>query len=358
MVSRAGIPSCLVDPDDSDWLAPATPMPGASVNERARQEAILHLAEVKLEDEKTASRFKEDDYLDRMRLFVRAGHPQALRLCACSFTGDWGGYPQVRQCNISNLCPYCSAIRHDKALLANIAAYHTAGETAFLTLKYHGKSGHGHIADADAINALWRISTDAIRSAIKRGHFTGALISRELAVESLVPLRVMAHIHATIVAPQLNLDELNDALLVATDEAQDSATVFSVMNVVPKVHVMSHRNDGDMLRSIRYSMKTFGCSPNSNKPSLPDLYHTAREHHEPYLVNDAVRELVHIFHRVTHKKHRTSSLGVLSHLAKESLRVPKTKQERRKNIDLVNLAKVKARHSAQSDEFKRLEEGL
>jgi hypothetical protein len=198
----------------------------------------------------------------------------------------------------------------------------------------------------------------AIHLAIKQSYFTGALVSRELAVESLVPLRVIAHIHATIVAPQLNLDELSDALMVAINDVKGTAMVFLALNVIPKVHIIPHRNEGDMLRGIRYSMKTFGCAPGSNKPSLPDLYRVERKRHQHYLVNDSVRELVHIFHEATYGKHRTSSLGVLSHMAKDSLRVPKAKQERRKNIAMVNVAKAKARHSTVFDEINRLEEGL
>jgi hypothetical protein len=134
----------------------------------------------------------------------------------------------------------------------------------------------------------------------------------------------MAHAHATVVASQLNLDELNQALIALMNEVNQTSALFSTFHVVPNVHIARYIDEGSMLRSVRYSMKTFGSSAGSKKPSLPDLYRSAQECNSPYVINDSIRDLVYIFHKATHGKHRTSSLGALSHMAHKSLRVPKT----------------------------------
>jgi hypothetical protein len=53
-----------------------------------------------------------------------------------------------------------------------------------------------------------------------------------------------------------------------------------------------------------------------------------------------------------------SSLGLLSHMAKKSLRVSKAQQYRQQNLKAVKVAETKARQSALLDEIRRFEEEL
>ena len=135
------------------------------------------------------------------------------RFCRCCI--------DFKPCGLVKFCPYCAHRRRMKVLktflpcLGKMPLY-------FLTISFEGDLSFLP-GDAFAVEVYWDASVRAVKDMVNEGIFKGAFWSEELNLNSLLPLRVLPHVHVIVAADELNLSTIDDLKerILAYREAPD-----------------------------------------------------------------------------------------------------------------------------------------
>lgn len=154
------------------------------------------------------SRFPDSDQYKRQSqlLLLANGWTSAKRYAHCSIPNS--NHNGV--CRLHKFCPHCSWWEGNKQSLTYVPAYGD-GNWFFLTGSFTGSLEMTSPAQASDWLLYWNAYKSALHTLVEAGDLRGVFWTEELAVISMLPMKVLPHIHCIIEADAID-EQIKDKL--------------------------------------------------------------------------------------------------------------------------------------------------
>jgi hypothetical protein len=270
-------------------------------------------------------RYERDSYHETASMLILSNWPSAERLAYCGIPSsvNRGGL-----CRLHQFCPYCCWKVRTRAQFTYVPSFYRTS-WHFLTgsfcgdLRFTGSDGYDWLDYWDAYKA-------ALSDLVKAGLINGAYWTEELAINSLLPTRVLPHIHAIIDA---------DAFTAATKELLKTKTTQYLQSnlgpdvLEPDVRVDAIHEQKGLLDRIGYMNKTVRLRPAYYRDWLAASVHN---HTCAQGLNSSLTDLVEGHSQFTRRRKKMNAQGTLNPKDKKFIGVKTKCHGQKQYVDLIN----------------------
>jgi hypothetical protein len=190
-----------------------------------------------------------DDYLRHSSILLLSnGWSSAQRYSLCSIPNKVN---RSGQCRLHKYCPYCCFLERRHALARYVPCY-DSGIWHFLTGSFTGDLKMTGTGDYYELLHYWDAYKIALQQLVKDKLIRGAFWTEELAVNSIAPVHVLPHIHATIEADSVDaevIEKLNAAVSL------NLKATLGPDHLAPNIQVKSLNSQRKLLSHLRYQVK-------------------------------------------------------------------------------------------------------
>jgi hypothetical protein len=246
-----------------------------------------------------ANKFRDPDYLTRSSMLILSSWPSIQRFAYCCRPT---AVNRSGVCKNHEFCPYCNYLRRQDILREYVPAFGKASSWFFLTLSFSGALPFDGPVNAHKCVLYWDVCKQVLQHSIKARTLQGAFWSEELAILNFLPLTVMPHVHAVVVADHMDEDiikEMEDKaseLLAGEENPMRPDFVFKT--------IATQRSLYDRLR---YSLK-----PMDIIHPYQNAWPTAEENNRANAptLNSELRELLTGYPLITYRRPSVARKGI------------------------------------------------
>ncbi len=144
-----------------------------------------------------ADKFRYENYFSQCCLLTLLDHDIATNVCLCDVkSSEIHGINPTGLCNRHRLCHHCANRRAIKTLKTFQPKFYQH-KWCFLTISYKENLPLTHLSGPQWARH-WAAAKLALKRLVSTDHIPGAMWREELAIPSLIPTRVLPHLHAII----------------------------------------------------------------------------------------------------------------------------------------------------------------
>lgn len=271
-----------------------------------------HLELVRRKPDVYPERFFDDNYLPNSTLLVASHYPGRQRYAFC---GVATAISPKGTCRDHKFCPYCNYLVREQAVRTYVPAF-DQGTWHFLTLSFSGQLPFDS-ANLQATVDCWDAQKSALEALHADRHVAGLHWTEELAVLSLLPARVMPHVHALVDCHDFGEEHLERLRLHLSNWRNQYG---EPLELVPDIDVRPISTPRSLLDRTRYLYKPI---------NLARPYDTAWANHigddrtRAWELNSQARELAAGVFEARKDRQRMHSKGSLNPRAKGYIGIPK-----------------------------------
>ena len=245
-------------------------------------------------------RFSDPNYLPCSSMLILSNWPSIQRYAYCCKPN---AFNRSGLCKQHEFCPYCSYLIRQNLLREYVPSFSQVSGWYFLTLSFSGSLPFDGPANAHSCLRYWDVGKHVLRHATDTRSIQGVFWREELAILNFLPLTVMPHVHAVVVADHLDGDNIK--------EMQDHATELLGTTghpMVPDFEFEPITSQRSLLDRLRYTMKTMDIvRPYQNAWPRAEENHRARARD----LNSELRDLVTGYPWITYQRRHVARKGLL-----------------------------------------------
>ncbi len=259
----------------------------------------------------------QQNYLRQSSLFVLThGWTSADRFCRCCIPNKKN---LSGECRLHRFCSYCSWRAGQSASLRYVPAFED-GTWHFLTGSYTGDLTMKGPTDAHDWLDYWDAYKLALNQLVKDGDLRGVYMTEELAVNSMLPVQVLPHIHCIIEASAITRDTVAKLKHLVTQH------LYSRFDqpLTPNIKVDAIKTQRSLFHHLRYMFKPI------NVVKAYDLAWAKALHNNRKLaqsLNSQTTDLVLGYAHVTTDRQKMHAKGNLDSRSKNFIGVRKKNHE-------------------------------
>jgi hypothetical protein len=221
----------------------------ANANRIPEEFRLLQLIRRKLERypesfAESITRQRNYDYQANASLAVLSHFPQATELSLCRLRRF--GRPNV-PCGVTEFCPYCDWIQGQELRIQYVPQFDQA-TWWFVTLSYENPDLAFKLHNFEL---HWEACRQALTQLVEVGRAEGALWVEEVAVLQFLPLRIIPHAHAVVVADDLTQE---DKALLA-QRMRGAVVKGRRLGCEPNIQARRISNEKDLNYTLGYMAK-------------------------------------------------------------------------------------------------------
>lgn len=248
-------------------------------------------------------RFREpNQYLRQSQLLLLThGWASADRYCRCCVPNkkNPGG-----ECKLHRFCPYCSWREGHKAALTYVPRFDD-GNWHFLTGSFKCDLTMNTPADVFDWLHYWDAYLFGLKELVKAGDVRGVYLAEELAVNSMLPVHVLPHVHCVIEA-----DEVGEDVVAKLQQlvSQHLAAFFKT-TLVPNTKLEGIQSAHSLFHRLRYMFK-----PINFVKAYENAWPVAASYnrHLAQQLNNQMTDLVMGYSLATNRRNKMTGFGNLS----------------------------------------------
>ena len=307
----------------------------ADLKELNRHRALLsqrqwrHLRSVEEKPDYYPDRFRDPAYLPQSAiLLLSQGWASAERYALC---GIGNGANGAGVCKLHKFCPYCCWYERSRRQLTYVPAFEN-GTWHWLTGSFTGDLAMNTPADAHDWPHYWDAYKAAFVKWVAKKFVRGVFWTEELAVNSLLPTRVLPHVHAIVDA-----DFIDDEDLQALRDTLNAHLRSSLgpEHLEPNIKAEQVETARSLFSFVGYMIKPFNILT-AYERAWPRAYPHNR--HLAQQLNNQATDLVLGYSHVTTDRYKINVKGSLDSKAKSFIGIPKDERDDYRGV----LAEIKA----------------
>jgi len=271
----------------------------------AQQKTMLE--SVRKKQQLYPKRYRDEDYLRHSALLLLSlGGRSAVRysLCGVRNSANPSGI-----CRLHKFCPYCSFLEKQKALAKYVPAYES-GIWFSIHGSFTGDLTMNSTTDYYDLLEYWDAYKLALRQLVKDKSIRGVFWTEELAVNQMLPVHVLPHIHAIVEAD--NMDEETITKL----KNMVSANLKNRLGpdcLAPNIKIKNLNSPRKLLSHVQYQIKPMKVA---KAYDLAWTRASLNNRAQAVLLNSQLTDLVSGYSLVTNRRFKINSAGNLASKAK------------------------------------------
>ena len=272
-------------------------------------------------------RYGLDQYKENATFAILSNHPSANRL---SFCGIKSPANPTGLCNTHKICSYCCWRRRTDAQLAYVPNYDN-GKFWFLTGSFVGDLLFDSL-NCDSWLAYWNAYQSALQALLALGLIKGYYVAEELAVNELLPARILPHLHCIVDSDDFTDTTVEEVKRLVIDSLKNSITIVGPDFLQPDIKVTAIENQRDLYCKIKYCIKTMKIATAYNKAWIDaQLDERAR-----WQLNSQLTDLMLAESNTTRRRPKYNARGTMDPRCKNFIGI---KRKDRKTVENTQLLK-------------------